>query len=191
MLAIVLPALIIVMNKIHKYYMFIGKQLSLDAFYPYYDKNVITSTKCILLVHDINKPFLKAINYANSISTDITALHVCRHPDHAAALRKQWDELKIPVKLSVIETPYRDIIKPLDDYLWKMEKELKHGENISVILINFVTTHKYDKILHNQSTYFISQNMSKHKNVSTVILPFHYKFDDSSLEKRANSSIDA
>lgn len=188
MLAIVIPILIFLMNMVNKHYTFIGEQLKLDSFYPYYNKDEIGSTKCILLVHDINKPFLKAVNYANSISTDITAVHVCRHPEHAKALRKQWEELDMPVKLHIIETPYRDIIKPLDDYLWKMEKELKHGETISVITIKFVSEHISDKILHNQTTYFISQNLSKHKNVSTVILPFHYKFDENYLKEKAGKA---
>lgn len=176
-LAIAIPTLMGIMYAIHKHYSSIGKELNLEAFNPFYSKNESASTQCIMLVHDINKPFLKAINYANSISTDITALHVCRHPEHAEALRKQWIDLKIPIKLKIIETPYRDIIKPMDEYLWQREKQLKHGENISVIIIKFVTEHWYDNILHNQTTYFFSQNLSKHKNISTVILPFHYKLD--------------
>jgi len=175
-LAIVIPALMIMMYSINKHYSFIGSQLKLSDFYPYYDKNQISSTHCIILVHDINKPFLKAINYANSISDNITVLHVCRHPDHANSLRKQWDELKIPARLEIIETPYRDIIKPLDEYLWKKESELEHGQNISVITIKFISEHWYDGILHNQTTYFISKNLSKHKNVATIVMPFHYKF---------------
>jgi hypothetical protein len=128
-------------------------------------------------VHDINKPFLKAINYANSISNNITALHICRHQEHADSLRKQWEELEFPIKLNIIETHYRDIIKPIDEYLWQRERELKHGENISVITIKFVSEHWYDSILHNQTTYFITHHLSKHKNVSTVEIPFHYNLD--------------
>jgi uncharacterized membrane protein len=173
-LAIAIPVIMSLMYFVHKHYSRIGTELNLEAFTPYYEKGVTTSTQCILLVHDINKPFLKAINYANSISVNITALHICRHPEHAEKLREQWTRLKIPYQLVIIETPYRDILKPLDDYLWQREKMLKHGENISVILIKFITTHWYDSILHNQTAYFFSQHLSKHKNVSTIILPFHY-----------------
>lgn len=182
-LAIAIPGIMTLMHFIHKHYSSVGKELYLDAFNPYYDKGGVTSTQCILLVHDINKPFLKAINYANSISDNITALHVCRHPEHAAALRKQWESYKIPYELKIIETPYRDIIHPLDDYLWQREKELKPGENISVITIKFVSEHWYDSILHNQTTYFFSQHLSKHKNISTVILPFHYKLRQKQFNK--------
>ncbi len=182
-LAITVPVLMLGMYYINKYYSKIGDQLKLENFYPYYDKEIVRSTQCIVLIHDINKPFLKAINYANSISNNITALHVCRHPEHAKELRKQWTDLNIPIPLEVIETPYRDIIRPMDEYLWQRERELSHGENISVILIKFITEHRYDNLLHNQTTYFFSQHLSKHKNVSTVIIPFHYNWDDKMFKK--------
>jgi uncharacterized membrane protein len=182
-LVIAIPSLIIMMFTIHKYYSKIGKALYLDEYKPYYEQGGVASTQCILLVHDINKPFLKAINYANSISDNITALHICRHPEHAEALRAQWIRMGIPIELRIIETPYRDIIRPLDEYLWQREKKLKHGENITVILIKFITAHWYDKILHNQTTYFLSQHLSKHKNISTVILPFHYSLNKKILNE--------
>jgi amino acid transporter len=176
-LAIAIPVIMLLMLSVKKHYSNIGKELYLEEYRPYYDQGGVSTTQCILLVHDINKPFLKAINYANSISNNITALHVCRHPEHAKQLREQWERLKIPYELKIIETPYRDIIHPMDDYLWQREKELKHGENITVITIKFVTAHWYDRILHNQTTYFFMQHLSKHKNVSTVVLPFHYILD--------------
>lgn len=175
-LAIGIPTLVILMYAINKHYTFIGNQLKLKSFYPYYDKNMIAATKCIVLVHDINKPFLKAINYANSISNNITVVHVCRHPEHARMLRCEWDNLKIPMELVILETPYRDILKPLDDYLWKQENNLKNGENISVIILKLISNKWYDCILHNQTTYFLSRNLSKHKNVATIVMPFHYEF---------------
>jgi uncharacterized membrane protein len=182
-LAIAIPAIMLLMYFINRHYSGISDALNLAEFTPYYNKGGVTSTQCILLLHDINKPFLKAINYANSISTNITALHVCRHPEHAVKLREQWNRLNIPYQLIILETPYRDIIHPLDDYLWQREKELKHGENISVIIIKFITTHWYDSILHNQTTYFFSQHLSKHKNISTIILPFHYTLNKKNFNK--------
>lgn len=182
-LTIAIPCLMILMLSIHKHYSAIGKELYLEEYKPYYNQGGVTSTQCILLVHDINKPFLKAINYANSISSNITALHVCRHPEHAQELRAQWEKLEIPYELKIIETPYRDIIHPLDEYLWQREKELKHGETISVIMIKFISAHLFDKILHNQTAYIFSQHLSKHKNISTVILPFHYTLDNKHFNK--------
>jgi hypothetical protein len=101
-------------------------------------------------------------------------LHVCRHPEHAKALQKQWDSLNIPLKFEVVLTPYQDIIKPFNEYIWSREAKLGHGENLSVIIVKYVSDHWYDSVLHNQTTYFLERILSKHKNVCSIILPFHY-----------------
>jgi len=175
-LAIIMPILMLIMHLINNHYAYVSRQLKLDNFNPYYNKNEVRSTQCIILVNEINKPFLKAINYATSISKNIMALHVCRHPEHAAALRRKWEELGIPFELKIIETPYRDITGPTDKYLWEREKQLMPGENISVIFINFVSDHWYDHILHNPTAFLFTRALMKHKNVSCIQVPFHYTY---------------
>lgn len=177
MIVIAIPVLMVFMYYINKHYKFVGEQLTLKQFYPFYKKEETHSTQCIVLVQTINKSLLKSLNYANSISDNITALHICRHPEHAEELKKQWSDLGIPINLEVVLTPYRDIIKPLDNYILERENKLNHGENLSVIIVKFVSEHWYDAILHNQTTYFIERLLSRHKNVSSVILPFHYNID--------------
>lgn len=174
-LAIIMPVLMVIMYAINRHYTYVAKQLKLDEFNPYYHKDEVRSTQCVILVNEINKPFLKAINYATSISKNIVALHVCRNPKHAVALRQKWEELGIPFELKIIETPFRDIIGPTDKYLWEREKQLKPGENITVIVVNFVSDHWYDYILHNPTALLFSRALMKHKNVSCVQLPFHYR----------------
>ena len=171
---IAIPIIMALMLYIKRHYSFVGKQLELKRFYPYYDKTKARSSQCIVLVQTINKSLLKSLNYANSISDHITALHVCRHPEHAQQLREQWDSLRIPVPLEIVLTPYQDIIQPFNEYISGREAKLNHGENLSVIIVKFVSDHWYDSILHNQTTYFLERVLSRHKNVSSIIMPFHY-----------------
>lgn len=175
MLAIAIPVLMLIMMYINRHYGYVGKQLELKEFYPYYKDAKPRSNECIVLVQTINKSLLKSLNYANSISDKVTAVHICRHPEHAEQLKKQWAGLNIPVHLEVVLTPYQDIIKPFDDYIWEKEKKLEHGQSLSVIIIKFVTDHWYDSILHSQTTYFLERILSKHKNVTSIIMPFHSK----------------
>jgi hypothetical protein len=174
MVIIAIPVIMLIMVYVNKHYTFIGSQLELKKFFPYYDKMKVHSTQCIVLVQTINKSLLKSLNYANSISDNITALHVCRHPQHAQELQKQWDDLKIPVKLEIVLTPYQNIIEPLNNYISAREAKLDHGDTLSVIIVKYVSDHWYDSVLHNQTTYFLERILSKHKNVSSVIMPFHY-----------------
>jgi amino acid transporter len=174
MLAIAIPIIILGMYYVNKHYAYVGKQLELKEFHPFYKKDEMHSTQCIVLVQSINKSLLKSLNYANSISDNITALHICRHPEHAKELRQQWKRLDIPIKFEVILTSYRDIIKPLNKYLCEREANLNHGENLSVIVVKYMSEHWYDNVLHNQTTYYLEKLLSKHKNVMTIMLPFHY-----------------
>ena len=175
MLAIAMPIIILIMVYIKNHYTLVGKQLELKEFAPYYQRKPgIKCAPCIVLLQTINKATLKAINYANTISDNITILHICRYPDHAQELRQQWADLKIPLPLEIIENPYRDITRPLQAYVYEQEKNLSHGENLTVILIKYVTSHWYDLVLHNQTTYFLERKLSHFKNVTSVIIPYHY-----------------
>ena len=187
MVMIAIPVIMAFMIYVNKHYSYVGEQLKLQQFHPYYENMPAGSCQCIVLVQSINKSLLKSLNYAKSISDNVTALNICRSPEQGEALRRRWQEMAIPVRLEIVETPYQDIIKPLDDYIWTREAELKHGEFISVIIIKFLSDHWYDGVLHNQTTYFIEHTLSKHKNVTTTILPFHYdpemaKFDKESAK---------
>ena len=189
MVALTLPVLMLVMMKIKRHYTKVGRALRLRRFHPYYDQETVHATQAIVLVNSINKSLLKSLNYANSISDNVTALHVCRHPDHARALRQEWDRHKIPVRLEIVLTPYQDILPPLNKYISERENKLGHGETLSVIIIKFISEHWYDSVLHNQTTYFLERVLSRHKNVASIILPFHHnpnvpqpEVDDSTAE---------
>jgi len=176
-LIIVIPAIILLMAYVSRHYEMTGKQLELREFHPFYGQKEVGTNKCIVLVEDINKSLLKSLNYATSISNHVVALHVCRRPEHAKELRIRWVRLNIPIRLEIILTPYRDIIAPLDEYISSRESKLGHGENLTVVVAKYVSEHWYDAVLHNQTTYFLERVLSRHKNVSSVILPFHYVLD--------------
>jgi amino acid transporter len=184
MLAIAMPILIGIMFYIKNHYAHVARTLELKSFEPYYTHpGPELGTSCIVLLQSINKAALKAINYANTISQNITVLHVCRYPAHAQELRQQWAALNIPLHLEIIENPYRDITKPLQAYIYEREKNLSHGENLTVVLVKYVTSHWYDLVLHNQTTYYIEQVLSHFKNVASVILPYHYSLDKTLAKK--------
>lgn len=174
MLAIAMPIIVLLMHYVRRHYDSVAGELVINDFHPYYDKETTKSTQCVVLVHSISKALLKSLNYANTISEDITALHICRHPEHAKALREKWDEMKIPIHLDIVLTQYRDVIHPLDDYISARESKLDHGENLSVIVTKFITEHWYDNVLHNQTPYLLERSLERHKNVSTIIIPFYY-----------------
>ena len=176
MLIIAIPMLTLIMSKIKKHYDLIAEQLKVDDFVDHYHKSKsLDKNLCIVLVNSMSRSLLKSLNYANSLTSNVIALHVSTDSDRTEYLKEKWEDFEIDIPLEVLDAPYRDIIPPLEAYIEKEESKLKPGQDISVVIIKFIEIHWYDNILHNQTTYFIQRKLSNYRNVATIIVPYLYK----------------
>ncbi|MDR1131309.1 MAG: APC family permease [Oscillospiraceae bacterium] len=174
-LAIAIPVIVCIMHRTQRHYKFVGRQLRVDDFMAHYHKSVSRdSNPCIVLAGGLNRSVLKALNYANLISSNVVALNIATDEVQGEQLRQRWRDTGIDIPLEVIYTPYRDLIGPLDEYIRRQEAYLKPGESISVVMTRFVEEHWFDNILHNQTAYFIMQRLRRHRNVATVLVPYIY-----------------
>ena len=72
----------------------------------------------IVLVSKIHKPTLRALAYARATRPSILeALTVDVDPDETKALQAEWDRRDIPVPLKALDSPYREITRPVVDYV--------------------------------------------------------------------------
>lgn len=174
-LAIVIPVIVYIMHRIERHYQFVGRQLMVNDFMSHYHKSVSTDKNlCIVLVGGINRSVLKALNYANLITSNVVALHVATDENQGEELKKKWEKTGIDVPLDVVMAPYRDLIGPVEEYIKKSEDNLKPGDMITVVMSRFMEESWFANVLHNQTTYFIMQRLRKHRNVATVLVPYLY-----------------
>ncbi|MFR3728123.1 APC family permease [Lacrimispora sp.] len=175
MLAIVIPIIVCVMYRIKRHYEFVGRQLKVNDFMAHYHKSVSQDTNlCVVLVGGINRSVLKALNYANLITSNVVALHISTDEEQSERLQKRWVETGIDVPLEVVMSPYRELIEPVEDYISKKEENLKPGDMITIVMSRFMEESLFANILHNQTTYFIMQKLRRHRNVATVLVPYIY-----------------
>ena len=105
----------------------------------------------IVLVSKIHKPTLRAVAYARATRPQVLeALTVNVDPEETAALQAEWVKRDIPVPLKALDSPYREITRPVVDYV----KSIR-GDNprdlVVVYIPQFVLGHWWEQILHNQS----------------------------------------
>lgn len=175
MLAIVIPIIVYIMYRIKRHYEFVGRQLKVNDFMAHYHKSVSQDTNlCVVLVGGINRSVLKALNYANLITSNVVALHISTDEEQSELLQKRWVETGIDVPLEVVMSPYRELIEPVEDYISKKEENLKPGDMITIVMSRFMEESLFANILHNQTTYFIMQKLRRHRNVATVLVPYIY-----------------
>ncbi|HML48843.1 MAG TPA: APC family permease, partial [Clostridia bacterium] len=174
-LAIVIPLIAWGMHSVYRHYQFVGRQLTVNNFMSHYHKSVSKDTNlCIVLVGTINRSVLKALNYANLLTSNVVALNVSPDEESGERLKRKWLETGIDVSLEVLISPYRDLIGPIEDYVARKEQNLEPGNMISVVMARYVEEHMFGNILHNQTAYFIVRRLRKHKNVATVLVPYLY-----------------
>jgi amino acid transporter len=105
----------------------------------------------IVLVAKIHKPTLRALAYARATRPSILeALTVDVDTDETKALQAEWDRRDIPVPLKALDSPYREITRPVVDYV----KSIRSGNPRDLVVVyipQYVVGHWWEQILHNQS----------------------------------------
>ena len=174
-LAIVIPLIMLFMSYTHRHYFKFNRAIGMEGYeYHYKESKSRDKLPCVVLIHNVNRASLKTFDYARAVSSNITALHISTTPAHTEELRRRWEALGITVPLTVIDAPYRDVIPPLDQYISEREAGLGHGQHLTVVLTKFVGDGWRNKIFHNQTSYFIANQLSRHKKVATVLVPYIY-----------------
>ncbi len=105
----------------------------------------------IVLVAKIHKPTLRALAYARATRPSILeAVTVDVDPDETRALQAEWDRRDIPVPLKALDSPYREITRPVLDYV----RSIRSGNPRDLVVVyipQYVVGHWWEQLLHNQS----------------------------------------
>jgi amino acid transporter len=124
----------------------------------------------VVLVASVNKGVLNAISYARSLAPDrLLAVSVVGDPGEQDELVKHWDEHNIPVELHTIYSPYRELTRPILQYLDELDQE-SPDEMITVVIPEFVTSWT-TQFLHNQSAFALKARLLYRPNTVVTSVP--------------------
>lgn len=170
---IMIVLLVVIMIKIKKHYNKVAEQLKLlDAERPKECLCTENTQHFIILVDSLNKTFLKSLNYAHNLSTNIVAFHVSTDEEATTKLKKRWAQYNPGIPLIIKTSSYRDVFEPLKEFIEDEEKNSDIDDNITVIIPQFVVTKWWHNILHNQTALFIKNMLHKKRNVVVITIPY-------------------
>jgi amino acid transporter len=152
--ALLIAAMILLMNAVKRHYNRVGRETSLDR--PISPAEV-TEPIVVLPIDRWSRITEKALSFALSISNDIRCLHVqtaeeldpiCRDFEQniAGPLRQAG---KCVPQLEILTSPYRYVLAPVVDYILKVERESK-VRKICVLVPELVVRHWWENLLHNR-----------------------------------------
>jgi amino acid transporter len=175
---LIIPVLVFGLLQVRAHYRSVSHQLSLHGLPP--DIKPSPPLRVVLPISGVHRGMVEAVNLARSISSDITAVYIELEPGGAEHVRQQWQRLWPDVNLVVLQSPYRSIVRPLLDYLDKIDHEHHDGRLAAVVLPEFVPARWWQALLHNQTTWMLKTALlyrRRNQGYQRVIIdiPFHLK----------------
>ncbi|MFC8664088.1 MULTISPECIES: amino acid permease [Streptomyces] len=126
----------------------------------------------IVLVSTLHKPTLRALSYARALRPDrLEALTVSVDRDEALALREHWEEYGIDVPLKVVDSPYREVTRPVVEYVRSLRRESPR-DVVAVFIPEYVVGHWWENLLHNQSALWLKSRLLFTPGVMVISVPW-------------------
>ena len=143
----------ITMKAIRKHYDRVSAELAAADERP--DEELLPSrVHSVVLVSKLHKPTLRALAYAqlskSSKTSTLEALTVNVDQADTAALRADWERRGIEIPLKVLDSPYREVTRPVVEYVRNLRRTSPR-DVVTVYIPEYVVGHWYEHLLHNQS----------------------------------------
>ena len=132
----------------------------------------------IVLVSKVHNPTLRALSYAKATRPhDLTALTVSVDVHDTQALQAEWDRRGLDVPLTVVHSPYREITRPILDYVSRIRLESPR-DVVTVFIPEYVVGHWWEQLLHNQSALRLKSRLLYQPGVMVTSVPYQLKSSD-------------
>jgi len=165
---IIMPILFTLMLGVNRYYRDVDKEIEADTTTRF----GADGDHAVVLVGKLNKPVLKALDYAIAARhKTIEAIHVSIDDAATEELERQWREHNIKIPLRVLDSPYRDISVPLIKYI-KACRINNGSEVVTVYTPQFIVGHWWEYLLHNHKARRIRHKLMLVHGVMIVLVPW-------------------
>lgn len=169
LILLLVPLLVTGFFAIHHHYKDIAKSLSLEA---YGAPARILRHRVILPISGVHRGTLEALNYAHSLSPDVTAVHVSIDPAEAERLRAKWQRWGNGTRLVILDSPYRLMLEPLLQYIEGLAAPSGINQKITIVVPQFVPKLWWHNLLHTQAAVWLRLALLFKRGVVVTDVPY-------------------
>jgi amino acid transporter len=162
------PILFMTMKAIARHYASIGRHMAPAAS----GVTLPGRVHALVLVANLLMPTLRALAYAQATGPQtLRAVTVSDDGGEDDGLLGEWDARGIPLPLVVIESPYRETVRPVLKYVRHLRRE-NPGDIISIIIPEYVVEHWWQNVLHNQTALRLKTRLLFEPAVTVTSVPW-------------------
>ncbi|MFH7025574.1 MAG: APC family permease [Heteroscytonema crispum UTEX LB 1556] len=173
MVVVAIPIVVSLFFAIHRHYQYVAQRLSIQGIparsYIPRPKPEVATHPAVVVIGQLNRGTVEALDYARTIADEIVAVHVDVGSTDREKLQEKWRHLEADIPLEIIDSPYRSLVGPILDFVSKFEAR-HEGVFTTIIIPAFVTRNWWEGLLHNQTTLFLKTALRAKKSrvVTTV-----------------------
>lgn len=168
LVVIAVPLLCLLMREVSRHYARVRRLLASQGN----PTRLPSRVHAVVLASTLHEPTLRAVAFARATRpSTLTALTVQVDEDETEALCAAWADAEIPVTLTVVGSPFRDITTPIVDYLQRIRLESPR-DLVAVYLPEYVVSHWWEELLHNQSALRLKLRLRLMGNVMLTSVPY-------------------
>ena len=171
---IAIAAMIVIyglMVAIHRHYTRVAEELK-----PTDERPILPSRNhAVVLVSKVHQPTLRALAYAQATRPDtLTAVTVNVDDNDTRTIQAEWERRQLPVPLTVVDSPYREISRPIIDFV-KSVRRSSPRDVVTVFVPEYVVGRWWENLLHNQSALRIKGRLLFEPGVMVTSVPWQLR----------------
>jgi amino acid transporter len=126
----------------------------------------------VVLISRLHTPALRALAFARATRPDtLTAITVQTSPQATQHLLREWAERDVPVPLTVVDSPYRDITGSIVEYVRTLRRDSPR-DVVCVFIPEYVVGHWWEQLLHNQTALRLKARLLFQPGVMVTSVPW-------------------
>ena len=177
---VAMPLIFLFMQGIHRHYERVREELIVGD-----GENVTLPARVhgVVLVSKLHKPTLRALAYARATRHDtLEAITVNVDREDTQALQRDWERREIPVTLRILDSPYREITRPILDYVKGLRRDSPR-DLVTVYVPEYVVGHWWEQLLHNQSALRLKTRLLFTPGIMVVSVPWQLISSDAAADR--------
>lgn len=173
---IMMTVVFLVQRSIRHHYDTVRAQLRVEDYSA--RRALPTRVHALVLVSNLARPSMRAIATARAASpSSLELVSVVTDADEGEKVRHEWEESGVPVPLTLLSSPFRDITQVVVAHI-RHQRRAAPDEMIVVFIPRFLVSHWWENAMHNQTALRLSQALLGVPGVVITTVPWKLGEDD-------------
>jgi len=166
---VIVPVFVIVMLLVHRSYTAEARGLEVRADVHIGRPN--RKQRVIVAAPAFTRAVVQAVRVAETMSTDVEIVHVTTDQEEGERFRQRVERQLEGVRVVVVDSPYRSLVKPFVRYLEVAQAEAP-DEVVVVLLPEYIPRHLWDRLLYNQNTHRLRTALVGRRDLVLLDVPY-------------------